>query len=566
MVKRIVSILTAAMLLLGLVPAAFAKTAASAPVRDDLEDALNVEGGTLVFTSEGEYSWGVVSDSDSGRFYAQSGNAGVASSESTLSMTAEVESNMCIKFDFKAWGEGTSTAWDKCIFAMDGTRYFNYGALDNDWTEYVLNVPSGEHTFTWTYQKDGTTDPTGDYFAVDNVRFEEREPLPVNEELDAAVNAEGGTIHFYSFGDYPWFAETDETTGRVYGKSGNAGVNSSVSEMTAYVDLPSSGTVSFDFKAWGEGSKSERTIWDHCRFYVDGAVVLDYGAYDNDWEAFSYDLEAGEHELVWSYSKDGSMSNEGDCFAVDNVEIALNGEPMPIMIDTIEIEGFTVPAWGEHPDFEVSVPEDADYYIEYAGWLRDYEAMIQSDVFDIEGCPYTMTIVIEPNEGFEIAGDAEVTINGDASLVGSSGIIEDMFQVFSVAFTVEAPEPNYIDSVEILGFTAPEWGANPDLELSVPDGAHYSIALSDTYWDWYVPGGGVGMMTDTDVFDDPEAQYHLYLTIIPEDGWTVAEDFTVTINGGTEYVDMFGYHGGSMPYIYVNTICFQVEEPAESDL
>jgi surface protein len=72
------------------------------------------------------------------------------------------------------------------------------------------------------------------------------------------------------------------------------------------------------FKAWGEGNEDDR-IYDACTFYIDGSVRLEYGEYQNDWESYSVDLEAGAHTLKWSYSKDGSVDPNGDYFAIDNV-------------------------------------------------------------------------------------------------------------------------------------------------------------------------------------------------------------------------------------------------------
>ncbi len=48
---------------------------------------------------------------------------------------------------------------------------FTYGARDYDWESYTVELPAGTHTLTWTYQKDGSVNPTGDYFAVDNVKL-----------------------------------------------------------------------------------------------------------------------------------------------------------------------------------------------------------------------------------------------------------------------------------------------------------------------------------------------------------------------------------------------------------
>ena len=64
-------------------------------------------------------------------------------------------------------------SYDKCIFAIDGVEQFSYGARDNDWETYSANIPAGSHTLTWTYSKDSSVNPPGDYFAVDNVKLTE---------------------------------------------------------------------------------------------------------------------------------------------------------------------------------------------------------------------------------------------------------------------------------------------------------------------------------------------------------------------------------------------------------
>ena len=137
--------------------------------------------------------------------------------------------------------------------------------------------------------------------------------------LDQALNVSGGTITFLSEGNYPWI--TMQGSGRVYAQSGNAGVSSSTSEMTATLSVAKTSTLSFDFKAWGEGSS-----YDVCRFLIDGVEQFKYGARDNDWETYSVDLAACNHTLTWSYSKDGSVNPTGDYFAVDNVAITAKPE------------------------------------------------------------------------------------------------------------------------------------------------------------------------------------------------------------------------------------------------
>lgn len=135
--------------------------------RDALSDALNVAGGNISFVSTGEYPWIVVTDGD--LTYAKSGNAGVASSTSTLTAIVTVNRTSYLSFKFMAWGEGTSPVWDACEFAIDGEVQFSYGARKNNWETHEATLAPGTHTLRWSYIKDDTLHPEGDFFAVDQV-------------------------------------------------------------------------------------------------------------------------------------------------------------------------------------------------------------------------------------------------------------------------------------------------------------------------------------------------------------------------------------------------------------
>ncbi len=140
-------------------------------VHVSLEEALNVDGGDIEFYNDADCPWFVmqIDGQKDGRIYAQSGNAGIRNSVSTLIAEVTAGRNGAIlSFDFKAWGEGTN--YDVCIFEIDGTEQFRYGALQNDWETYTVQLTPGYHELSWSYQKDGSVDPEGDYFAIDNVK------------------------------------------------------------------------------------------------------------------------------------------------------------------------------------------------------------------------------------------------------------------------------------------------------------------------------------------------------------------------------------------------------------
>ena len=102
----------------------------------------------------------------------RSTNQGVASSSASISFTATYEAAGVISFDAMFMGEGTSTIYDKCIFSIDGNQQFAYGAIGQAWYNMAYYFAAGTHTFTWTYSKDGSVDPTGDFFAIDNIKIQ----------------------------------------------------------------------------------------------------------------------------------------------------------------------------------------------------------------------------------------------------------------------------------------------------------------------------------------------------------------------------------------------------------
>ena len=172
-------------------------------------------------------------------------------------------------------------------------------------------------------------------FFIASIDFTVEEP--VEYTLDEALNVEGGEIHFESEGDYPWVVVNDEESGRLYAMSGNAGVHSSSSTLTATITANAGDVVTFEFQAWGEGTS---TFWDKCDFKIDGVSQASWGKYQHDWESFTSEpMTAGEHTLTWIYTKDSSVSNAGDCFMVDNVEITEGELPPSGILGDVDLDG-----------------------------------------------------------------------------------------------------------------------------------------------------------------------------------------------------------------------------------
>ena len=139
-----------------------------------LDEALNVPGGTLHFITEGDYPWQVKTEGD--RVYAQSSNMGVPSSASELSLPQfRLDEPSILSFDFKAWGESdpvSHTNYDECYLMVNGTSVFRYGARDNDWETFSMELQANVYyDIKWRYHKDVSDDGEGDYFALDNIKI-----------------------------------------------------------------------------------------------------------------------------------------------------------------------------------------------------------------------------------------------------------------------------------------------------------------------------------------------------------------------------------------------------------
>ena len=157
-------------------------------VPGDLDEALNIEGGTLTFANDEVYPWEVRDN------YAASGNAGVESSTSTVTTTVELAEGEALYFD---WSVSSESGWDKLIFSVDGTAVRNISG-EVDWTQFYYVAPAaGTYTFTWSYTKDGSVDRNNDEGYLDNVYVGEAPEVP-EADMYAFNSFEGSWITFNS--------------------------------------------------------------------------------------------------------------------------------------------------------------------------------------------------------------------------------------------------------------------------------------------------------------------------------------------------------------------------------
>ncbi len=208
--------------------------------------------------------------------------------------------------------------------------------------------------------------------------------------LNEALNAEGGTISFTTAETYPWTVVESEDSD--YAMSGNAGVNSSSSTVSAMVEIPAGGALVFD---WNVSCEAR---YDKLVFYVDGTEVSTLtssaSGQETGWQSYVYPVsEARTYEVSWTYSKDSSISYGADAGYLDNVHIesevaqytvqfvagengSLQGETtatLPLgtilteeMVPTpVPDEGYTIVGWSPSDPVGQMVTEDITYTVTF---------------------------------------------------------------------------------------------------------------------------------------------------------------------------------------------------------
>ena len=118
-------------------------------------------------TSSGTGQWTVVSpeNGQTGTYCVKNGNSGNHSSTSTLSVSINFVGEGSISFRSRISSENN---YDWCRFLIDNIEKLKKSGTEG-WTTYSYEVSAGDHTFAWSYSKDGSVSSNDDAFYVDDI-------------------------------------------------------------------------------------------------------------------------------------------------------------------------------------------------------------------------------------------------------------------------------------------------------------------------------------------------------------------------------------------------------------
>jgi hypothetical protein len=250
-----------------------------------------------------------------------------------------------------------------------------------------------------------------------------------------------------------------------------------------------------------------------------------------------------------------------DCFEVFGSDEETPAEPG--VINVVEILDFVEPAWGESPNYTVNVPEDAHYSVVDTVWEYEFSqggysynrVMTPEMIFDNPDYKYRMRINLEADEGytFDRSGGISIIIDSYGGLQFNS---DTQLAVFTEQFTVSAPI--IIDTVEVIDFEEPVFGANPDFDVAVPEDANYTL----TKVEWHDMNKAV-LGED---YEFVAGYYYVIFEFAPNEGYEFGEasETTMLINGSNELVmNIYCFSGPDS--FHIETVDLLVEEP-EADI
>ena len=301
-----------------------------------------------------------------GHVYEQDGTTGIAGATVTMVGPDEFGVNHTYNFTTNAQGY-----YSGHIYA--GPTYDGQAAKEGYQTAYVpvqgepIVINYNETTSPIDYIMDENFDPVcgviAEYYPDS---LDPESPyvkvywgcgLPGSEIIEDFETGDFSKFDWQVDPTYPWTITTNNPYEGTYCmKSGGAGVANVVSNMSVTVEIPADGLMSFFGKISCENS------WDYGYFYIDGVQKASFTGAGN-WVEKTYEVTAGEHNFKWSYTKDGSVNSNDDCFYVDYINFYKQPEP-PVPGMTYNFEDGTMQGW-------TSVDADGDGY----GWYMGSEIM-----------------------------------------------------------------------------------------------------------------------------------------------------------------------------------------------
>jgi len=185
---------------------------------------------------------------------------------------------------------------------------------------------------------------------------------PINISVENWESADFFTYIWDNTSDIPWTVVSDEKYEGAYSAKSGAIGNKGKTTLSVTLDVLADSKIEFYKKVSCEksttSSSGKETFYDNLAFYIDNEVVGRWGG-EIDWSLESYEINAGEHEFRWEYSKDMSIKDGQDCAWIDWIRFPKHQAPVSIDTITTGKEGTNVYPNPSNGQFKIEVKEPA---------------------------------------------------------------------------------------------------------------------------------------------------------------------------------------------------------------
>lgn len=223
--------------------------------------------------------------------------------------------------------------YDRLSFSIDGVSQGNWSG-DTPWSRVTFPVGAGNHTFTWTYGKDGA-----DGLFLDTAFVTGIEVTNVTDPPPTQVPGAGLQKYGFEDGVVPptgwsgtWVDATDWATEGTHSAKSDVGSSNFVTRMT--LDEPYApevhGLVSYDWRV------SSELNYVYFKFLVDDVPVRNYSGEKSGSD--SYILSSGPHSLAFEFERRiYGTPGQFDAAWIDNLSIMRDNFVTPGTPDTLRI-------------------------------------------------------------------------------------------------------------------------------------------------------------------------------------------------------------------------------------
>jgi methionine-rich copper-binding protein CopC len=277
---------------------------------------------------------------------------------STVTLVTTTVAGQGLSFWYKVSSEPT---WDLLRFKVDGTTRGEWSGTVN-WTQFTTTLTAGSHTLVWEFRKDGSTSTSPDAGWIDELRI--TSPNSCGDDCSLSVDSGAGCVAcappaddctacnggtevcisgncgglgttsvVETFESATWPAAFTSTSASrwtsdaaVPAPGADQGLRSAKSGAILSDSPPASTAFQRTFTVGAGGSLSfkyrvsSEPNYDFFKVTVDGTEVLSASG-TVAWTDFTRALTAGNHTVVWSYSKDGSTDTGSDAAWVDLITV-----------------------------------------------------------------------------------------------------------------------------------------------------------------------------------------------------------------------------------------------------